>query len=109
MSSMHCRREGLPAPGATGGGLCQLGGGEYCSVGDRDSPSQSPTWAHCCPFQQGCPSVKFKVTQGWSPAVHQRSQPGVVLFPVLAALVPSPPVSSLYSGRQGFANIFQPA
>ena len=55
------------------------------------------------------PSVKFKVTQGWSPAVHQRSQPGVVLFPVLAALVPSPPVSSLYSGRQGFANIFQPA
>lgn len=42
MSSMHCRREGLPAPGDTGGGLCQLGGREYCSVGDRDPPSQVP-------------------------------------------------------------------
>lgn len=41
MSSMHCQREGLPAPGDTGGGLCQLGGREYCSVGDRDPPSLS--------------------------------------------------------------------
>ena len=42
MSSLHCRREGLPAPGDTGGGLCQLGGREYCSVGDRDPPSRVP-------------------------------------------------------------------